>query len=81
MLAIKEEELNMVNGGTLFGDIPEAKFHVGDRVRVTTEPPTKVGVVTNVSYNYGESSWYYGVRMDDNEVFLAPEEVIDYPLN
>ena len=66
MLAMREKELNMVNGGTVFGTVfgelfGGPKFSVGDRVISISDPDMGVGVVSGMDYNEG---WFYSVATD-----------------
>ena len=57
MLTIREEELNKVNGGTVFGETyGEPKFKVGDRVISKSQPEYGVGIVLSRHYSEG---WSY----------------------
>ena len=57
MLTIREEELNKVNGGTVFGETyGEPKFKVGDRVISKSQPEYGVGIVFFGHYSEG---WSY----------------------
>lgn len=61
MLTMMEEELNMVNGGTVFGEmLGESKFSIGQRVISKSEPELGVGTVESKDYDKG---WHYSVRM------------------
>ena len=64
MSAIREEELNLVNGGTLFGllgEDPPHKFNQGDHVICENYNYAR-GVVMIMCYAYDQ--WYYSVRLD-----------------
>ncbi len=67
MSTIRENELNMVNGGAagLFGG---AKFRVGDRVISKSEPDGGVGTVVKCEYNQG---WWYDVRMQGGNLYTS----------
>ena len=59
MLAIREEELSMVNGGAVFSEaFGESRFNVGDRVISRSEPDYGIGIVVLKCYNEG---WIYTV--------------------
>ena len=59
MLTIREEELNKVNGGTVFGETYGGpKFKVGDVVAIKTLLKPIVGVVISRHYDEG---WSYDV--------------------
>ena len=65
MLAMREKELNMVNGGTVFGTVfgkvPFGpRFRVGESVISKSEPELGVGVINGLEYREG---WYYSVAM------------------
>ena len=64
MKKIQEEELNMVNGGTVFGEpfdesFGEPKFKVGDRVISKSEPDYGIGIIVSTDSNKG---WVYTVK-------------------
>ncbi len=61
MSMIREEELNMANGGNAQrGLIGGAKFNVGDRVIVKSAPDGGIGTVVKSRYDKG---WKYTVRI------------------
>ena len=65
MLEIREEELNMVNGGTVFGTVfgeflGGSKFNIGDRVMSKSNPDLGVVIVVGKAYNEG---WWYRVAI------------------
>ena len=77
MLAIREEELNMVNGGTIFGEsFGESKLKVGDRVISKSEPDYGIGIVVLKGYNEG---WTYTV-MNGGGIRHYLESDLEYPL-
>ncbi len=75
MLAIREEELNMVNGGfEIAGLNVWPKFYEGDWVISKSEPDAGVGVVVAREYHDG---WFYYVSMDAGRLY-APESDLEY---
>ena len=77
MSAIREKELNMVNGGTVFGELfGGSKFRVGDRVISKAEPELGVGVVEEKNYDKG---WHYSVAMAGG-VLHTFEDDLEYPI-
>ncbi len=77
MSAIREEELNMVNGGAAAkGLLGGAKFNVGDKVIVKSDPDGGIGTVIKSNYDKG---WWYTVRIQGG-VLTAPEKDLQYPL-
>ena len=77
MLAMREEELNMVNGGTVFGEmLGGSKFSVGDRVISKLEPELGVGLVIDKKYDKG---WHYSVAMAGG-VLHTFEDDLEYPI-
>ncbi len=78
MLTIREEKLNMVNGGM---DIPQIaclaglyrpKFAVGEKVMSKTSPELGVGTVTDISFQDG---YFYTVMMSGGMLYAAEEEL------
>ena len=77
MLTIREEELNNVNGGTVYGEtFGEAKFKVGDRVISKSHPECGVGIVVIKKYNEG---WSY-VVCNVKGFRTYPESDLEYAL-
>ena len=81
MLTMREEELNMVNGGTVFGTVfgemlGGSKFNVGDRVISKSEPELGVGVVEEKNYDKG---WHYSVAMAGGTLHTY-EDDLEYPI-
>ena len=77
MLAMKEEELNMVNGGTVFGELLGGpKFNVGEKVISKSEPDLGVGVIVSRKY---EKGWFYGVAMAGGTLYTY-EDDLEYPI-
>ncbi len=77
MTAIREEELNMINGGVApAGLIGGAKFNVGDKVIVKSAPDGGIGTVIKSQYNRG---WWYAVRIQGGTL-TAPESDLEKPL-
>ena len=61
MLTLREEELNMINGGNAAkGMLGGAKYNVGDKVISKSAPDGGVGTVEKSKYDKG---WWYSVRM------------------
>ena len=81
MSAIREEELNKVNGGTVFGTVfgeqlGGPKFNVGERVISKSEPELGVGVIEDRTYNKG---WFYSVSMAGGTLHTF-EDDLEYPI-
>ena len=81
MLATREEELSMVNGGTVFGTvfgemIGGSKFNIGERVISKSEPDLGVGVIIDKNYDKG---WHYNVAMAGGTLHTF-EEDLEYPI-
>ena len=77
MLAMREEELNMVNGGTVFGELfGGPKFNVGERVISKSEPELGVGLVVSRKY---EKGWFYGVAMAGGMLYTYQDD-LEYPI-
>jgi len=77
MLAIREEELNMVNGGIGFaGLFGGPKFSEGDLVISKSEPVIGVGVVVGKEYNEG---WHYALKLDRG-MFYTTEDDLEYAI-
>ncbi len=77
MLAIREEELNMVNGGSILaGLIGGSQFNEGDWVMSKSQPDLGIGVVVGKEYHEG---WYYLVAMDSGRLY-APESDLEYAI-
>ena len=77
MLTIREEELNMVNGGTVFGEsFGEPKFKVGDRVISKSQPEYGVGIVLSRHYDEG---WSY-IVLSGGGLHGYSESDLEYPI-
>ncbi len=81
MLAIREEKMNMVNGGIglaglIDGLIGGPKFQDGDWVMSKSQPDAGVGVVVGKEYHEG---WYYLVAMEGGRLY-APESDLEYAI-
>lgn len=77
MLTIREEELNMINGGSILeGLIGGPQFQEGDWVMSKSEPQGGIGVVVGKEYHEG---WYYYVAMDYGKLY-APESDLEYAI-
>ena len=77
MLTMREEELNMVNGGTVFGEsFGESRFNVGDKVISRSEPDYGIGIVVLKCYNEG---WIYTV-MNGGGIRRYPESDLESPI-
>ena len=75
MLAIREEELNMVNGGNALEVlISDSKFNVGQPVIFRGQEDYGVGVVLSKSYKKG---WHYHVAFDNVMVYAREEDLED----
>ena len=73
MLAIKEEELKMVNGGTVFGTVfGGSKFNVGDRVISQLDPDYGVGIIVAKQYYEG---WWYSVAMSGRIINTSEDDL------
>ena len=73
MLTLREEELNMVNGGFAIGsDICGPMFSIGDRVISKSEPDLGVGVVVSRKYDKG---WFYGVAMTGGMLYTYEDDL------
>ncbi len=73
MLAIREEKLNMVNGGIGFaGLIGGPEFSEGDWVMSKSNPELGIGVVVGSTYHEG---WYYSVAMDSGILFISENDL------
>ena len=77
MLAIREEELNTVNGGMAIGGLlGGSKFEIGDKVISKSEPDLGIGEVVTKEYNKG---WFYGVVMSGGMLYTY-EYDLEYPI-
>ena len=85
MLTIREEELNMVSGGTVFGTVfgelsqlangtglYRPKFAIGERVMSKSEPDLGVGTVTDIHFQNG---YFYTVMMSGGQLYAAEDEL------
>ena len=73
MLAIREEELNMVNGGNVLEElIGGPKFSDGDWVMSVSSPELGVGIVLSKEYNRG---WFYTVAMDSGMLYTSQDDL------
>ena len=73
MLALREEKLNMVNGGISIGSgICGPKFSMGDRVISKSDPDYGVGTVLESTYNEG---WWYTVAMDSGMLYTSEADL------
>jgi len=77
MLAMREKELNMVNGGTVFGkliseSIGGSKFNVGDSVISISDPDLGVGTVIEKQYNRG---WWYNVAFGHGTLYTSEDDL------
>ena len=73
MLAIREEELNMVNGGNALEELFSGpKFSVGDRVMSLSRPELGVGLVIDTKYDKG---WIYSVEMYSGVIYATQEDL------
>ena len=78
MLAIREEELNMVNGGVDLMQIARAtglyrpKFAIGDRVMCKELPEIGVGEVIDINFHDG---YTYTVKMGQGRLYAAEKEL------
>ncbi len=69
MTAIREEELNMINGGVApAGLIGGAKFNVGDKVIVKSAPDGGIGTVVKITMKEYEDYMNSFVRVDIEEL-------------
>ena len=77
MSALKEEELNMINGGNAEkGMLGGAKFNVGDKVISKSAPDGGVGTVEKSKYDKG---WWYSGRMQGGLLY-TPESDLEHAL-
>ena len=77
MLAIREEELSMVNGGFSIGSIIGGpKFKMGEKVISISNPDLGIGTVLDWEYNRG---WFYTVAMDSGMLYSS-EDDLEYPI-
>ena len=75
MLAIREEELNMVSGGMAIGGLFGApKFKSGDSVVCKSRPDLGIGTVLKCDYN---RRWWYTVAVDCGELYTF-EDNLEY---
>ena len=78
MLTIREEELNMVNGGMDLGQIANIvglyrpKFAIGERVMSISEPDLGVGTVTDISFQDG---YFYTVMMNGGQLYTSENDL------
>ena len=73
MLALREEELNMINGGNAAkGMLGGAKFNVGDKVISKSAPDGGVGTVEKSKYDKG---WWYSVRMQGGLLYTPESDL------
>ncbi len=76
MLAIREEELNRVNGGLALafaGAFGGSKFNEGDRVISKTDPGFGVGTVVGKEYHRG---WFYMVVMGGGLLYASEDDLV-----
>ena len=77
MLAIREEKINMVNGGAGIGEMfGGPKFQMGERVMSISDPDLGIGTVLDSEYNRG---WFYTVAMDNGMLYTS-EADLEYPI-
>ena len=77
MLEIREEELNDVIGGTVFGEtFGGSKFNVGDKVVCKAHPHFGVGTVVFKFYDKGWSYVVWGLGVKD----IYTESELAYPI-
>ncbi len=76
MSTIRENELNMVNGGATKGLLGGAKFNVGDKVIVKSAPDAGIGTVIKSQYDKG---WQYTIRIQGG-VLTTSEYDLEAPL-
>ena len=73
MSALREEELNMINGGNAEkGMLGGAKFNVGDKVISKLAPDGGVGTVEKSKYDKG---WWYSVRMQGGLLYTPESDL------
>ena len=73
MLTLREEELNMINGGNAAkGMLGGAKFNVGDKVISKSAPDGGVGTVEKSKYDKG---WWYSVRMQGGLLYTPESDL------
>ena len=82
MLELREEELNMVNGGVGISEIANAvglatglirpKFKDGDRVISKSSPDLGVGTVVDEEYHEG---WFYYVITDGGRLYTSEDDL------
>ena len=78
MLTIREEELNMVNGGMDLTQIASEiglyrpKFAIGERVMSISEPDLGVGTVTDISFHDG---YFYTVMMNGGQLYTSENDL------
>ena len=82
MLAIREEELNMVNGGFNLSQkaglvgLYRPKFAVGERVMSKSEPDLGIGTVADIEFHDG---YFYTVQMNGGMLYTS-EDDLEYPI-
>ena len=77
MLEIREEEMNMVNGGSILeGLIGAPKYNYGEWVVSKSLPAMGVGTIVGRMYLLG---WNYTVQAGDN-TYTASEDDLEYAI-
>ena len=80
MLTIREEELNKVAGGFIWGlsqlvdntGLYRPKFAIGERVMSISEPDLGVGTVTDISFHDG---YFYTVMMNGGQLYTSENDL------
>ncbi len=73
MSAIREEELNLVNGGMAEGQmLGGSKFNEGDLVMSKSQPEMGVGTVTGKKYFRG---WHYYVSIGKGKMYVPENDL------
>ncbi len=81
MLAMREEKLNMVNGGAVCDELVSqliggSQFNVGDNVISKSYPDLGVGTVVSKEYNRG---WWYNVVFEFRMIYTSEDE-LEFPI-